>query len=64
MCRMTLGLFGRLRAFLDDSERLRILQRGPTFRSRFRIYRNQIGVDSGFLPTLPITSVLLQCVYS
>ena len=48
---------GRLRTAPDDSERLRILQRGPTFRSRFRIYRSWIGVDSGFLPTLPITTL-------
>uniref|UniRef100_A0A8W7PK68 Uncharacterized protein n=1 Tax=Anopheles coluzzii TaxID=1518534 RepID=A0A8W7PK68_ANOCL len=34
---------------------------GPTFRSRFRNYRSRIGVDSGFLPTLSITSLhLLQ----
>ena len=42
---------GRLRAFSNDSERFRLLQRGPTFRSRFQIYRSRIGVDSGFLPT-------------
>ena len=47
----------RFRATPDDSERLRILQCGPTFRSRFRIYRSRIGVDSGFLPNLPITTI-------
>ena len=47
---------GRLRATPDDSERLRILKCGPTFRSRFPYYWNRIGVDSGFLPILPITS--------
>uniref|UniRef100_A0A0E4G9M6 Uncharacterized protein n=1 Tax=Anopheles gambiae TaxID=7165 RepID=A0A0E4G9M6_ANOGA len=49
---------GRLRTALDDSKPLRILQRGPTFRSRFRIYRSRIGVNSGFLATLPITIVV------
>ena len=54
---------GRLRTAPDDSERLRILQRGSTFRSRFRIYRSRIGVDSGFLPTLPITNLFLANLY-
>ena len=47
---------GRFPTILDDSERLRIMQGGPTFRSRFRISRSRIGVDSVFLLTLPITS--------
>ena len=48
---------GRLRAFPDDSERLRIMLGGPTFRSRIRNYRRRIGVDSGLLPTWPMTRV-------
>ena len=48
---------GQLRTTPDNSGRLRIMLGGSTFRSRFRDYRSRIGVDSGFLPTLPITSM-------
>ena len=54
---------GRFRAILDDSERFRMIQGGPYFRSRFRINWSRIGVDSGFLPTLPITSMNIKLTF-
>ena len=53
-------VFEWLRATPDDSGPLRIMQGGPIFRSRIRIYRSRIGVDSKFLLTLPITSCLCR----
>ena len=47
---------GLLRGILDNSKRLRIMLAGTTFRIRFQNYWSRIGVDSGFLPTLPITA--------
>ena len=49
----------RRRTIPDDSESLRIMLSGPNFQSRFRNYRSRIGVNSGFLPTLPITRLVL-----
>ena len=55
--RTILDNFGWLQTAPDDSKRRRIMLGGSTFRSRFRNYRSRIGVDSGFLPTLPITTI-------
>ena len=49
---------GRLRAIPDDSERLRMMQGGPTFRSRFRIYRIFANFTHHyFLPTLQFVTL-------
>ena len=46
---------GQLPTTPKDPKRLRIMLVRPSFKSWFLNFQSRIGVDSGFLPTLPIS---------